>query len=233
MTITAQSIIKTIAVDDLQDPTSVKWPIPQLARFFNRIQRDIVVFRPDACVKQATLALTAGAMQTLPAGGRVLLNVLRNTAGSKRAVTMPKNCRVMLDAQIPNWRGLTGATEILHAMYDERDPLHFEVYPPAAANGASLEIVYGGMPTDIAIPADGTTYTDVTGNMDLLDIFAGAMEEGIKFLCYAKDASFAAQGSRAAAHLTNFANLLGVEVKSVMQFMARSDDISGAPASST
>jgi hypothetical protein len=232
MTITAQSIIKAVAVDDLQDPTSIKWTIPSLARMFNRVQRITVVFRPDACVTAASFTCAAGSMQTLPSGARLLINVLRNTAGNKGAVTMPKNCRALLDSQIRGWRSLAGVTDIQHAMYDERDPLRFEVYPPATTS-ASLEIVYGRMPTDISIPADGTTYADVTGNLDLLDSFASAMEEGIKFLCYAKDANFAGQSGRASAHLTNYANLLGVDIKSVMQFMARSDDISGSPATGT
>jgi hypothetical protein len=232
MTIAAQLIVQTVSVDRLQDPNATKWPIPELCRSFNRCQRAIFTLRPDLGSARVTLALVAGALQTLASGSKMLLNVERNTGGNKRAVKMPKNGKAIVDAQIPNWRSLAGVTEILEAYYDERDPLHFEVYPPAASSGASLELVTAVYPTDITIQSSGT-YADVTGNFGLQDIAMGAQVELMCAEAYLKDANFAAQGGRASTHLTLAANLLGVELKSVLQFMPRADDIQGAPATST
>jgi hypothetical protein len=232
MTIAAQLIVQTVSVDRLQDPNATKWPIPELARSFNRCQRAIFTLRPDLGSKRASLTCVAGALQTLPNDAKMLLNVERNTAGNKGAVKMPKNGKAIVDAQVRNWRSLTGVTDILEAYYDERDPLHFEVYPPATTS-ASLEIVYAAYPTDISIPAGGTVYSDISGNFGLQDIAMGAQIELMCAEAYLKDAGFAAQGGRANTHMTLAANLLGVDMKSLIQFMPRADDIQGVPATST
>jgi hypothetical protein len=151
MTIAAQLIVQTVSVDRLQDPT------PRSGRSPSSHAPSTAASAPSSrCARtwqQARIArLVAGSLQTLPNDAKMLLNVERNTGGNKRAVKMPKNGKAIVDAQIPNWRSLTGVTEILEAYYDERDPLHFEVYPPATTSGASLEIVYAVYPTDISIP---------------------------------------------------------------------------------
>lgn len=232
MTITAQLIVQTVSVDRLQDPTATKWPIPELARSFNRCQKAIFALRPDLGSKRGTLTCVAGTLQTLPSDGRMLINIERNTSGLKRAVKMPKNGRTIVDASTPNWRNLTGVSEVLEAYYDERDPLHFEVYPPATTS-ASLEIVYAAYPTDISIPGAGTTYTDISGSFGLQDIAMGAQIELMCAEAYIKDAGFAAQAGRANAHMTLAANLLGVDLKSIQQFMPRADDVQAMPATST
>lgn len=150
MSITAQSILRRV-IDESQDGTSIRWPLNELTRYLNDGQREIVIYRPDAMVTNATLALAAGAKQALPTGGTKLIDVVRNTAGNKRAVRLTN--REILDAQTPGWQGLTGVAEILHFMYDARDPKTFYVYPPSAS--ASLEIVYAALPADIAEPVAG------------------------------------------------------------------------------
>jgi hypothetical protein len=67
----------------------------------------------------------------------------------------------------------------------------------------------------------------------LQDIAMGAQVELMCAEAYLKDATFAAQSGRASTHLTLAANLLGVDLKALLQFMPRADDIQGAPASST
>ena len=129
MSTTAQSIIHRVT-QTLGDFTSIKWTVDRLVRYLNDGQRDILTHRPDALNLPATLALVAGHKQTLPANGEKLINILANTNGSKRAVT--KVMASLLDAQIHNWRSMTPTTEILHFMYDPREPRSFEVYPPAA-----------------------------------------------------------------------------------------------------
>lgn len=211
MAVTAQSIIKRVAVDILVDATSVRWPISELARFFNDGQRDIIVHRPDAMSTNGAVALVAGSKQTLAASATKLEDFHHNTGGNKRAVTrVPMS---LLDEQLPGWHKLTGVTEILHYCYDERDPKTFYVYPPAAASGASLDGMWSALPTDIAEPADGGTFADVTGNLSLPDIFMTAMQNYIAYRCYSKDSETASNNARATAHYQLYANDLGVELK--------------------
>jgi len=209
MAITAQSILAQVA-RDLNDETSIRWTTGDLVAYFNDGQRDILTHRPDARNIAADLALVAGSKQALPTGGEKLIDVLHNAAGSKRAVT--KVDRKLLDSQVRGWRGLTGAAEILHFMYDEREPKAFEVYPPAAV-GASVAIEYAAVPSDIATPAPGTTTAAITGNLSLSDLFANAIRNYVFFRAYSKNTEYTANPNLAVAFYGAYANDLGIEAK--------------------
>lgn len=215
MPITAQSIVRRV-VETLQDNTSVRWPVNELVRYLNDGQREIVLYRPDAMVTNAAVALAAGSKQSLPANGTKLIEVVRNTAGGRRSVRLVN--REILDSQSPGWHNITGATEILHFMYDPRDPKIFYVYPPAAASGASLDVVYAAMPTDITEPADGALYTAVTGNISVPDIYGNVIQDYVLYRAYSKDSEYAGNAARAQAHYGAFANALGVEMKATVNF---------------
>lgn len=208
MTILASDVLRGV-ITELQDDTNVRWTIPELCRYFNDGQRALATARPDATVTTATLALSAGSRQALPAGGKKLLDVVRNTGGAKRAVRQVS--REILDSQIPGWHGLTGVTEVKHFIYDVREPTIFYVYPPAAV-GASLELVYGAEPTSIAIPADGSDLSGVSGNMGLPDQYANPLRDYVLFRAYLKDAEYAANQGRADMHLKLFGDQLGLEL---------------------
>ena len=215
MTIAAQSIIRRV-VETLQDNTSVRWPVSELVRYMNDGQREIVMYRPDAMVTNASVTLAAGSRQALPSNGTKLIEVVRNTSGSQRSVRMIN--REILDAQSPNWHNLTGVTEVLHFMYDPRDPKIFYVYPPAAAEGASLDVVYAAMPTDITEPSAGALYTAVSGNISVPDIYGNVLQDYILYRSYSKDSEYAGNAQRAQAHYGAFANALGVELKATVNF---------------
>lgn len=209
MPISAQSIIRRV-VETMQDNTSVRWPVAELVRYLNDGQREVVLYRPDSMVTNATVALVAGAKQAIPTNGSKLIDVIRNTGGTKRSVRM--TVRNILDTQSPNWYNLTGLTEILHYMYDPRDPKVFYVYPPAAASGASVEIVYSAYPTDITEPADGAVYSAVTGNISLPDIYGNVLADYILYRAYTKDSEYAGNAQRAQAHYGAFQAALTTEM---------------------
>ena len=213
MPIPAQSIIRRV-VETLQDNTSIRWPVSELVRYLNDAQREVILYRPDAAVTNAPVALVAGSRQNLPVGGTKLVEVVRNSTGTKRAVRMVN--REILDAQLPGWHAQTGVTEILHYMYDPREPRVFYVYPPAAASGASVEVTYASVPADIAEPADGALYTAVSGNIGVPDIYTNALQDYILYRAYTKDSEYAGNAARAQAHYAAFANALGVEIKATL-----------------
>lgn len=215
MAITAQSIVRRV-VETLQDNTSVRWPVNELVRYLNDGQREIVMYRPDAMVTNSTVTLVAGSRQSLPANGAKLIEVVRNnTANSKRAVRLVN--REILDAQSPNWHNIAGVAEVLHFMYDPRDPKVFYVYPPAL-NTASVDIVYSALPTDITEPADGAVYTAVSGNISVPDIYGNVIQDYMLYRAYTKDSEYAGNVQRAQAHYAAFANALGVEMKATVNF---------------
>jgi len=215
MAIAAQSIIRRV-VETLQDNTSVRWPVNELVRYLNDGQREVVLYRPDAMVTNTTLTLAAGSKQALPANGAKLIEVIRNnTANSKRAVRLVN--REILDAQSPGWHSITGTAEVLHFMYDPRDPKVFYVYPPAL-NTAAVDIVYSALPTDIVEPADGSTYTAVSGNISVPDIYGNVIQDYILYRAYTKDSEYAGNAARAQAHYQAFANALGIEMTATVNF---------------
>lgn len=214
MTLTAQSIIRRV-VETLQDPTSIRWTVDELVRYLNDGQRAILVPRPDAITVTGPIPLAPGPRQALPAGGTKLLEVVRNSAGTKRAVRITN--REILDAQLPNWPSMAGTLEVLHYMYDPRDPRAFMVYPPAAA-GASVEGTYSAMPVDITEPSPGALYTAVTGSLGVPDIYANALQDYVLARCFMKDSEYAGNAQRAQAHYQLFATALSVELKGTMSF---------------
>ena len=144
---------------------------------------------------------------------RALIEVVRNVTGTKKAVRLTN--REILDAQTPGWHNLAGVGEVLHYMYDPRDPRVFYVYPPATAS-AQLDIVYSAYPTDVAEPSDASLYTAVAGNLSLPDIHANALQDYILFRAYTKDSEYAGNTARAQAHYAAFANAIGVEIKATV-----------------
>ncbi len=212
MTTTAQSLVQRI-VDISQDKTSIRWPVNEIIRAINDAQREVILYRPDAMVTNATMPLVVGPKQTLPSNGTKLIDIPRNTNGASIRLTN----REILDAQTPGWYNLPGVLNPVHYMYDIRDPKVFYVYQPAAA-GASLDIVYSATPTDVTSVAEGSLYTAVTGNISVPDIYANAVVDFALFKIYLKDAEYAGNSNRAQMHYTLFSNALGNEFKSTASF---------------
>ena len=209
MAFTAQNVLKRVVIT-LQDANAVRWPTAELVRYLNDGQRDIALVRPDATSTTATLALVAGARQTLPSTGAKLLEIIRNTSGTKRAIRLTS--RVILDAQSPDWYSKTGVTDIRHYTYDPREPRIFYVYPPAASSGASVELIYSAYPTDITEPGGSALYTDVTGNVSVADIYVNALVNYILYRAYSKDSENAMNAQLAASFYQLYQNLLNTEL---------------------
>lgn len=214
MAISAQSVIRRI-VETMQDKTSIRWPIAELVRYLNDGQREIVLYRPDSMVTNATVDLDPGeSKQSIPENGSKLIEVIRNTEGSKRAITLTS--RKIMDAQSPEWHSHPNANnEIHHFMFDPRDPKTFYVYPPAG-DSCSVELVYSSFPADIQEPADGALYTAVVGNISVPDIYGNILQDYILYRAYTKDSEYAGNAARAQAHYQTFAAALGIEIKSTL-----------------
>lgn len=214
MAIAAREVIKR-GVITAQDTTSIRWPVDEWVRYLNDGQREIMIHRPDAFNKSVTISCAAGSKQEIPADGVKLIDVRRNdSTASKRAVRMCN--REILDAQLPNWHAMNGVQEIVHFMYDPREPKVFWVYPPALASVAKLEINYSASPLDIVEPAAGADYTAVAGDIAVDDIYANALLDYMLYRVYLKDAEYAANGARSTAHYAAFANALGIEIKTTL-----------------
>ena len=219
MTITAQSIVRR-ATDLLQDQTSVRWPVSELVRWLNDAQRAIVKVRPDSMNTTATMTLAAGSRQDLDNASLAplpakLIEITRNmaTTSTKGAVRLVP--RQILDAQTPGWHALTGSVNILHYMFDPRDPKTFYVYPPATVL-AQLEVMYAAYPTDIVEPAEGSLFSAVTGDISLPDIYADDLLNLVMARAYMKDSEYAGNEQRAAGYMGLAKASLGEEIAATL-----------------
>ena len=205
-TITALSTLTKVQTI-LQDTTGIRWPIDdELLGWLNDGQREVVLNKPEASVKNESVTLTTGSTkQTIPAAGIMLVDVVRNmgAAGSTPGKAVRLVTRDVLDAQRPDWHSdANTGNYIQHFMYDPRDPKTFYVYPKAPATALYLELVYSAAPTDCATTAS-------TIGVD--DIFANALLDYVLYRAYSKDAEYAANGQLALAHYTAFANAFGIK----------------------
>lgn len=190
----------------LQDPDGIRWPATELVRHLNDAQRALVTLHPERFAVTAPHALVAGAKQTVPANCAQLLEVSRNTGG---AALRPVERR-LLDAMDPNWYSKAGVTALKHACVEPIEPRVFYVYPPAAALGASVDLVYAAWPVDVATPLGATAGT-VSGNVNTPDEFKNALLHFCLFRAYAKDAEFGGNATLSAAHFQLFKSGAGAD----------------------
>lgn len=191
-TITAQSVVDKVQVI-LQDTTGVRWPDSELLDWLNDGQREIVLYKPNAFIKNLAVRMAAGTKQSLPADGVQLIDVVRNmgTNGTTPGRAVRITMREVLDSQIPDWHSETPSSVVKHYVYSLLDPKNFYVYPPQPAAGQGhLEIVYGASPTD----------TTLVGTITLDDIYQNVLVDYILYRAYSKDTEYAADQNRAAAH---------------------------------
>ncbi len=176
-TITGNELI-TRTVNQLQDPDHVRWSMAELLDFLHDAQRDIVMRKPDAYTKSVSTVLTVSeTKQSLPSDAILLLDITRNmgTDGSTPGRVPTRIEKPVMDQQWPNWMTDTGAAEVQHYMYDEKDPSNFYIYPPQPASSPGyLGLVYSAVPaplmltwrpleslTSFLAPWDGLTHFNV------------------------------------------------------------------------
>lgn len=205
------SILASAIIDKaeivLLDTTNIRWPQAELLGWLNDGQREICIHKPDACVQNKSVLLTAGSKQTLGAGSTsdavMFLDMPRNmgTNGSTAGRAIRPVSREILDTQNPDWHTDTQAAEVKHYTFDPRDPKHVYVWPPNTGTGYA-EMVYAAAPTDVA----------AVGNaISIDDIFNNTLIDYILYRAYSKDAQYAANGARAVAHYQAFAGALGIK----------------------
>lgn len=210
MATTLKSVLERV-VGTLNDDLSVTWTLQDLVRYLNDGQRDMHVWRPDLFHVELEYALAAGVKQTLPAGGSKLIDITANAVGTSQPITRVQ--RALLDAQLRGWRTSAPSLEIDHFLYDERQPKSWECYPPAM-DGSKVWMEHAVVPVDLPIPGPNTLMAAVGGNINVPDLQSTALQHYICFRCYA-EGSEPGNAARASAYIGMFAEVLGIELKSI------------------
>ena len=213
-------------VEDILQDSNTRWPRLELQNWINESYLQVVMMRPDANAKTATLTCAAGTRQTLvtayPTALR-LLDVVRNLATSSGKKVVRLINRSVLDDQRPEWHNETGTVDVQNYTFDARQPKEFFVYPPATTS-AQIEVVYADSPgahslTEAQLdPGAGTPNTEV---IKLDDTYLSSIIDWVLYRAYSKDAEYAANAQRATAHNQAFLSGIGVKTQS---------DVSSAPS---
>jgi hypothetical protein len=203
-TVTVNSLIEK-ASRIIQDQSNIRWPQAEWLSDLNDAQREVVMYKPQASVKNVSVPLAAGqTKQVLPSDAIQLIDVVRNmgsngtTPGSAIRIT----AREVLDAQVPEWHSAANmAATIKHYCFDPRDPKTYYVYPKAASTTWHVDVVYSAAPTDCALG----------GTIQIDDIYANALLNLMLYRAYSKDAEYAQNAQLAAAYYQAALASLGVK----------------------
>lgn len=192
------NVVINLARDALNDVAEVVWSDADLLSYLNDATLAIVNIRPDANSVIANVALAAGSLQTLPAGGRRLLDVMRNVTGGG---AIQRTERAIIDALNPDWHGIESTT-VRAYVYDDRTPKYFWVFPAIPSGQTpSVELMYAAQPTVITNPA--------AENFPLDDSYAPAAVEWVLYRAWSSDDESSPNYQRAQAKYQSFLTLLG------------------------
>lgn len=185
MAILVSEIFSTVR-EVIQDELGVRWDDSELINYLNDAVRTAVLLKPDINPITEEFTCVAGHKQTWASDLATeivqLLDVTQTTStggGTETSVTFIK--RNVLDLELPTWRSATPSNTIQHYMYDDKQRDVFYVYPPATA-GATIEVVYTGLPVAVIATTD---------EVPLIDIYAPALTNYVIWRAFTKDSDFA------------------------------------------
>lgn len=185
----------------LVDTTGTRWPDLELLNGYNNAVLAVVNLRPDASTKNISFTTEAGkSKQVLPSDGLRWMDIVYDVSSGN---PIRKTDRTTLDDQIPNWHNSTG-NRVTNWVFDERDPKTAYVYPQPA-DAVEIQIIYSVAPSAVAI----TDFENDTTTISIDDSYFNAIKEYMLYEAYSKDADYASNASRAAAHYNKFERTLG------------------------
>lgn len=178
-TILASEIIAE-AAEILHDESNVRHKATTMLRWLNAGQRDLVIMKPAANTKNIVVPLSAGTKQSLPVGGLLLLDMTRNMgANGSTPGRVPRFIeRALIDRENRNWHRDAPNAEVLHYVYDDKDPLNYYVYPAQPATGrGQVELIYSAAPAKILLSTQAIGLDDIYANALVVYLLSRAYEK--------------------------------------------------------
>lgn len=204
-TILAKAVIEKAQII-LQDTTGIRWPdSTELLGWLNDGQREVLILKPNAYVKNESMSLSAGTKQSIPSNGIQLIDLTRNMGsdGNTPGRAIRIVTREILDAQNPEWHTDTPSLVTKHYTFTPLDPKRFYVWPPATGS-TKAEVVYSAAPESIA---------SVNSPITLDDIYVNVLVDYILYRAYSKDTDYAANPQRATDHQAAYTGALTGKTK--------------------
>jgi len=197
-TILALSII-TEASTILGDSSNARWSQSDLLGYLNDAQLEAVTLAPKVNPVRVTVQLLPGITQELPNDGILLLDIFWNMGANGLTIGQPitiTNIDVMRKRR-PNWTTDTASGVVQTYMYDEKDPVHYSVWPPQPNPAWYIDINYSAVP--VAIPDYGPSTT-----ITIDDYWKNALLSFVLYRAFSKDAAVPAMAERRDANYKQF-----------------------------
>ena len=138
MTVLVSDVIGSVRDELLDNGTAYyTWSEATLERWLNDVMAAAATLKRDIYPQIVPIPLVAGSVQTVPANVLQLLEPYYNVA-SGNAVT--KGGLTLISRRFPTWRAGTAAVDVSDVTTDERDPVHFQVYPPNNGTGQIMAL---------------------------------------------------------------------------------------------
>lgn len=193
----------------------------------------LILVRPDAHVKTATVSLVAGTKQTIPADGYSLIDIYRNkedAGGGEYSDGSPilQVERKDLD-YFSSWHTVTpDELDVDEFAYDSRSPKTFWVSPPpSSADTVFVEMDYSyGVDFYAEMEDDFATILEMDIPLD--DIFRAPLIANMLYLCFSTDSSSTNDIQVAAQYEQSFYNSLGIEYQASAVVQPRIQSTQGA-----
>lgn len=190
-----------------QDGT--RWTNAELLDWLNEAYAVVVDIRPSANTVISEVACQGGTRQSIPAEAARLIDVIRNTAPPAVGLAVTQVSRAMLDTTRRRWHGEPPTESIEQFAFDDLDPRHFYVYPPAK-DTARLEILYSIVP-ELHSPSEATTSSSEA--IRLPDTYVPILLDLVLARAFSKDAESAANLQRATMHSQSAQAALGLKIQ--------------------
>lgn len=199
---TSQDLINELRMTQLNDPDATTWSDTLMIIALNQALKTLVLVRPDATAKIATITLKEGSRQFIPLDGVRLLSVVRNiNSDNTIGIAVRLVQREDMDSMSPDWHAANG-TVVREYMFDSRSPKHFYIYPCVPV-GKKLEIEYSSHVNEV-------TLSNIKDPLPVDAMFSQPLQELILYVLLSGDSS---NGTSGAAHLQTAMDLLGVKDK--------------------
>lgn len=137
--------------DLAEDGSKVRITDNDWAGYYNDAIRQVVIVKPQAFSKVASMLLASGVLQTIPTDGFMLLDVIQNMGSdgntSGNIITIVD--REALDTANLAWPAGTAARAVDNYAFNDDYPRNFWVTPPiAAGESVHVQIGYAASPTE-------------------------------------------------------------------------------------
>ena len=203
MGVSARNIVQWVAVQ-LYDEGNNNWSESELAQWLREGVGALAALRPDLFIRTHTIPLEPGAKQSIPASSTRVARVLGVRKGGEDA---PMRALTRFDmrsmsASDPEWQETRPSRPRQYTIAADQDV--FWLYPSVPED----EVYYADIESievpDVPMPKDWPDDDPVNIQMD--NRFERALVDYVLFRSLSKDADYAANGQRAAAHQEAFHN---------------------------